>query len=116
MREIVAEVAGPRSWGDTRESWLNRAAERAGITYSQVKRVFYGEITDPDHKAARKLRDIVAQRKAAKEAAELASQFESIARKINATDQDFHRDTVAALVDAARKLRGMAGPRDGGPS
>lgn len=103
MREYIAAVAGPREWSDTRESWLARAARRTGISYRQIKAIWYGEITDPHHRSARLLRD----------AAELAGQYETIARSMNATDPDFHRQDMLALLDMARALRGLAGPRQG---
>lgn len=56
VRELVASVAGPRSWSDTRESWLARAARRAGISYRQAKALWYGEITDPFHRSATLMR------------------------------------------------------------
>lgn len=105
MRELVAAVAGPRQWSDTRESWLGRAARRAGITFRQAKALFYGEITDPNHRSARLMRD----------AAELAGQYETIARSMHATDPDFYREQVLALLDVARAIRGVgdAGGHEG---
>jgi hypothetical protein len=96
MRELVTAVAGPRDWADTRESWLARAARRAGISYRQMKAIWYGEITDPNHRSARLLRD----------AAELAAQYEKMARSMNESDPEFYRAHVLALVDLARTLRG----------
>lgn len=114
MRDVIAAVAGPREWNDTRESWLGRAARRAGITYRQAKALFYGEITDPEHKAARRMLD-AAQKNGTKEAQELADRFETIARSLHATDQDHYGPDIAALVHAARALRGLAGAgTDGG--
>ena len=95
MRELVASVAGPREWSDTRESWLGRAARRAGITFRQTKALFYGEIADPNHRSARLMRD----------AADLAGRYETIARSMNAADPDFYREDVLALLDVARALR-----------
>jgi hypothetical protein len=47
MREAIRELAGPRSFTDTRESWLSRAARRAGITFRQAKAFHYGETMNP---------------------------------------------------------------------
>lgn len=101
MRNLVVAVAGPRLWQDTRQSWLARAARKAGISYRQCKALFYGEITDPYHKAARKMRDA-----AEGKAKELADQYQTIAGVLSVVDAEFHRDTVAALLDVARTLRG----------
>jgi hypothetical protein len=106
MRELVAAVAGERGWGETRESWLSKAARRAGISFRAAKAIFYGEITDENHRAARLLRD-AAEQKAKDEAATLATRFETIAGAMNASDPDFYSADVAALVYAARTLRGL---------
>lgn len=63
MRELVASVAGPREWSDTRQSWLARAARRSGLTYRTMKALWYGEIDDPKHYAAQLLQ--IAANKAA---------------------------------------------------
>lgn len=99
MRELVAAVAGSRQWADTRQSWLSRAARKAGISYRQTKALFYGEIKDPNHRSARLMRD----------AAEQAGRFEHIARSMNAVDADFYGEDVAALLDMARALRNVGG-------
>ena len=103
MRNLVAAVAGPRQWGDTRESWLARAARRAGVSYRQAKALFYGEIIDADHRTARRMREAAGQH----EAEQLAQRFEALAGSLQSRDADFHCSDVAALVDAARALRGL---------
>lgn len=40
---MLCELAGPRGWHDTRESWLARGARRAGITLRRAKALFYAE-------------------------------------------------------------------------
>jgi len=111
LRELVAAVAGPREWSDTRESWLARAARRSAVSFRQIRAVWYAEITDPDHPSARKLRD-AARRLGQTEAQALAEKFETVARALGAADSDFHRTDIAALVDAARALRGLGMPGD----
>lgn len=106
MRELIVAVAGERSWNETRESWLARTARLAGVSFRQVKAIFYGEITDENHRTARLLRDAAA-RKAKREATCLANQFETIAGAMNAADQDFYSQDVAALLHAARSLRDL---------
>jgi hypothetical protein len=103
MRELVAAVAGPRRWNDTRESWLARAARNAGVSYRQAKSLYYGEITDVDHKTVRKMRAAAGRH----EAAELAQRFEALASSLNMRDKDFHRSDIASLIDVARALRGL---------
>ncbi len=43
LRDWIAAVAGPRGWGDTRESWLGRAARRLDLPARRVRALFYGE-------------------------------------------------------------------------
>lgn len=103
MRDLVAAVAGPVSAFENRKGWLAKAAREAGVSYRSAKALFYGEITDPEHKAARKMRDAAGRY----EARNLAGQFESLAHSLNVGDQDFHGDTIATLISAARVLRGL---------
>jgi hypothetical protein len=93
MRELVAAVAGPILPSDNRESWLRRAARNAGASYRQAKALFYGEIDDPHHRTVSLFRQAAGRH----EASNLAAQFESIARGLDAADPDFHRDTILAL-------------------
>lgn len=101
VRELVALVAGPRAWSDTRQSWIARAARRAGISYRQAKSLFYGEITDRNHRSARLMRDA---------AQELAARYESIAAGMGAVDADFFEQDRAALIQLSRALRNLDVP------
>jgi len=40
-REMVAAIAGPRGWQDTRESWLSKAARRLGFSFPRTRSIFY---------------------------------------------------------------------------
>lgn len=111
MRELVSAVGGPRGWNETREAWLSRVARTAGVSFSQARRLFYREITDPEHKAARRMQ-LAAERKAKQEAGALAQQFTSIAEALNASDPDFYSPQIAALINAARLLGGLDRPGD----
>jgi hypothetical protein len=45
VRREIAIVAGPKDWGDTRESWLARVPRRVTtVTFRTVKALWYGEI------------------------------------------------------------------------
>ena len=108
MREEIAFLAGPRDWGVTRESWLNSITDKVPtVTFRTIKALWYGEITDPDHWAARDIRRAVEVVQAQREAAALATQLESIIGGLNVTDPNFHEPTIAALVGTLRKLRGQ---------
>ena len=41
-RSMVAAIAGERGWGDTRESWIGKAALRLGFSYPRTRSIFYG--------------------------------------------------------------------------
>lgn len=103
VRELIAAVAGPRQWSDTRESWLARAARGARLPYRTIKALWYGEITDVNHRSARLLRDA-------------AEKYENIASALNQSDAEFHCADIAALLDMARKLRDVAEPEDADPA
>ena len=104
-QDRIADIAGPYRPNDTRESWLARAATSAGITFRQCKALFYGEAKRPKQQIAEKI--IGASERARHEASDLASRFETLAGAMNASDEDFYRAEVVALVHAARALRGL---------
>lgn len=88
---------------DTRESWMRRAARIAGVSYRAVKALFYGEIADPYHPAVTKMKEAAGRH----EAKRLAEQFERLAVALDHRDESFHSADVAALLHAARALRGL---------
>lgn len=89
-RASIALLAGQREWTDTRESWLARAADRSGLSNRTIKSLYYGDITDADHPAVKKL-----QRAArAYETEDLASRIEALARSLRARSRGraIHQD------------------------
>ena len=108
MRREIAILAGPREWGDTRASWLDKVCDRVPtVKHRTVKALWYGEIKDPDHWAARDIRRAVELLEAQRDAANLARQLETIISGLNVSDPDFHKPSTAALVSALRALRGQ---------
>lgn len=108
MRREIAILAGPREWDQTRSSWLDKVVELVPtVSHRTVKALWYGEISDPDHWAARDIKRAVELRQAQNEAASLARQLETIISGLNVTDPDFHKPSTAALVSALRALRGQ---------
>jgi hypothetical protein len=101
----IADIAGPYRPFDTRESWLARAATKAGISFRQCKALFYGEAKRPKQQVAEKI--IGASERARREASDLASRFETLAGAMNASDADFYGKDITALIHAARSLRGL---------
>jgi len=105
VRREIAIVAGPKDWGDTRESWLARVPRKVKtVSFRTVKALWYSEIEDPEHWAARDIRREAELIEARKEAASLASQFQNIAGGMRATDQDFFRTEIDRLERIARQL------------
>src|SRR5262245_41767628 len=105
MRELCIVVAAPQPL-EPQKIWFVRGARLASISFRQFKAIFRGEITDPEHKSVRRLRE-AAERKGKDEASQLARRFETLAETMHAADQDFYREDVAALLHAARALRGL---------
>ena len=101
----IEAIAGAKHSGDTRESWLARAARRAGITYRQCRALYYGETSDPKVSVA--ISVIGAAQAARREALQLAARFETLAGGMSAADPDFYSEDVLALLDAARRIRGV---------
>lgn len=119
MREYVLQVAGSGGVYDNRMSAIARAARRAGVTYRQAKSLFYGEITNPQHLAARRMIDaanaVQARREekaASYELAELHRRLSRLEHLLLATDQDFHREDVAALRKQTDGMGGKDRPVD----
>src|ERR1700749_4571694 len=107
VRKEIAVVAGPRDWGDTRESWLARVPRKVStVSFRTVKALWYGEIDDPEHWAARDIRRAAEAIQAGRKDVEaLATQYETIIGGLNARDPDFHSPEIAALLGALRQLR-----------
>lgn len=113
VRQAIATVAGPITGFDNRESWLSSVpskvmkATAARLTFRTVKSLWYGGIKDPEHWAARDIGRAAKIIEAQREARALASQYETIAGGLLAKDADFHSHDAAALIHAARVLRGL---------
>jgi hypothetical protein len=107
VRREIAIVAGPKNWGDTRESWLARVPRNVRtVSFRTVKALWYGEITDPEHWAARDIRREAELIQAKREAAELASQYQQIAGGMRAADENFYSTEIDRLERLARIIGG----------
>jgi hypothetical protein len=109
VRREIAIVAGPKDWGDTRESWLARIPRKVPtVTFRLVKALYYGEISDPDHWAARDIRREAELIEARKEAAALAVKYQSIIGGLRAADESFY----SAEIDRLERIAGLLGTVD----
>ena len=107
VRQAMIEVAGtPPRYGE-QPRWLHSIAGKIGSSYRTARSLWLGEITDPEHRAVRAVKREAEIAKAKREAAELASQFEKWAKKLNADNQNTYSADVAALLDAARVIRNL---------
>ena len=106
MRELVMAVGGPLLPGENRKSWLGRVANAAGLSLRVARAAFYQETASQN--VARKLKAAAGT----EEAKNLARQFEGLASSLDIRDPDFHRSDIAALLDAARALRGLGRARN----
>ena len=107
VRREIAIVAGPRDWGDTRESWLAKVPRQVKtVTFRTVKALWYHEIEDPNHWAARDIRREAEIIEAKREAAELAKQYQQIAGGMRVQDENFYSAEIDRLERLARIIGG----------
>ena len=74
------------------------------MTYRTVKALWYGEIRDAEHHAARDLRRAAEIVKARKDALRLAEKYQTATGAMNATDPNFFSEEIARLERVARML------------
>jgi len=116
VRAEIECVAGPRQWGDTRESCFLESLGRSRncsprrprrSSLRAVKSLWYGEIKDREHHAARDIRRAAELVNARKEALALTLQYSDIVRGMSGTDKNFFREDIARLERVARLLGGL---------
>lgn len=94
---LVRRVAEPRKVGDSVKAAIGRAASRLGFRFNRTRDIWYGRARRIDASEMDALR---------LEAVKQAETYERIARAMESTDPDFYQQDIAALVGAARTLRG----------
>jgi hypothetical protein len=77
------------------------------LTFRVVKALWYGEITDPEHWAARDIRRAAELIEARKEASELADKFQQIAGGMRDADSNLYRTDIDRLERIARIISGL---------
>lgn len=108
VRSAIITVAGSHpEWGGQKRWLMNAAKKVQGVSFRTMRSLWLNEISDPNHWAAREVKRQAEIIKARREAADLATQFESIAGAMNATDPDFYSADATALLQAARIVRGL---------
>lgn len=105
VRSEISIVAGPRDWGATRESWLARVPRKVStVTFRTVKALWYGEIDDPMHWAARDIRRAAELIEARQEASALAAQYRTIIGGMRAQDENFYCAEIDRLERVVSEL------------
>lgn len=108
VRKEIAIVAGPRGWGDTRESWLARVPRKVStVSFRTVKALWYGEIDDPMHWAARDIRREAELIEARREASALAAQYRTIIGGMRVQDESFYSAEIDRLERVVGELGGL---------
>jgi hypothetical protein len=103
----IGIIAGP--FGGNRKGWLARAARNAGVTYRQIKALYYGEHDDPRHSVAMKLLAAAQEariQRAKCDALNVAEFFSRHAQALASSNPDMDRERIDAFVSAAREIGG----------
>jgi hypothetical protein len=103
-REAMITLAGrPPGYGEL-PRWLSKIAKSAGISFRTARSLWNEEISDPEHLAAKAVRQQARIEEAKRDAAIVANFFNSRAQALANIDADFHREQIDAFVAAARAL------------
>lgn len=108
VRREIAVVAGPKDWGDTRESWLAKVPRKVGtVSFRMVKALWYGEIHDDNHWAARDIRRAAEIIEAQREAQKNADRIQSAITRLTHQDEDFYGEEIARLERVISRIRAV---------
>jgi hypothetical protein len=91
---LIRKVAEPRPIGDSVKAAIRRAAQALGFNFSRAKDIWYEDARRIDTAEMDALRT-------------QAGIYETVAHRLINQDEDFHSAHAAALLDAARILRGL---------
>jgi len=101
-REAMITMAGrPPTHGEL-PRWLSNIAKAAGISFRTARSLWNEEITDPEHLAAKAVRQQAQIEEAKRDAAVVANFFSRRAQALSNIDPDFHRSEIDAFLEAAR--------------
>ena len=105
-REAMIRLAGrPPGYGEL-PRWLSKIAKSAGISFRTARSLWNEEISDPEHLAAKAVRQQAQIEEARRDAKVVANFFTSHAQALANIDPDFHREQIDAFVAAARAISG----------
>lgn len=117
MRQAIVTLAGERSWTETRQRWLERAARRAGITYRSARALFYCEPHQPRAAVVDQVRAAVSQQKreeaiSREELAEMRTRIALAEARFDRMDAEFFHPTIEAFRQATSPLGAQANGSD----
>ncbi len=102
---MIAIAGGPPAYGEL-PRWLTKVSKAAGISFRTARSLWLNEIKNPDHLAARAVRQQAQIEEARRDAAVVANFFNSRAQALANVDPDFHREQIDAFLTAARIVGG----------
>lgn len=105
-RQAMIAIAGGAPMHGELPRWLERVSKAAGISVRTAKSLWNEEIKDPEHLAAKAVRQRAQIEEAKRDARVVANFFNSHAQALANIDADFHRESIDAFVAAARALSG----------
>jgi len=106
-QQEIGAIAGP--YEGNRKGWLARASHRAGVSFRQIKALYYGQTSNPRHDTAARVlsaADKARQQEARRDALMVADVFNRHAAALANIDPDFHRPEIDAFLAAARAISG----------
>jgi hypothetical protein len=105
-REAMIVLAGrPPAYGEL-PRWLDKIAKATGISFRTARSLWNEEISDPEHLAAKAVRQQAQIEEARRDAKVVANFFNSRAQALANVDEDFHRNEIDAFLAAARAIGG----------
>jgi len=105
MSALLHRLADPGTAGESVKSCIRRAATRAGLTYSQTKKLWYRETRNIPAFVADELRE-----RASKHERELRRAAFAALVEMQQSDPEFYRDAIAALGDIVLPVCCADGP------
>jgi hypothetical protein len=108
VRREIAIIAGPKDWGDTRESWLARVPRKVKtVSFRTVKALWYGEIHDDNHWAARDIKRAAEHIEFQKEAQAHADRIQTAITHFRHQDAEFYGEEIARLERVISRIRAV---------
>lgn len=105
-RDAMISLAGsPPAYGEM-PRWLTKVAKSAGISFRTARSLWLGEIDDPEHLAAKAVRQQAQIEEARRDAEVVANFFSRRAQALSNIDEDFHREQIDVFLAAARIVGG----------